>query len=86
MPAGMLVRPYRFAPAAPDFGGEDRAEPAPPHPNRLMCAVDPALVQQVFDVPLRQREADVLHHRDADHLRGEVLTARKRAGRCMLGG
>jgi hypothetical protein len=32
----------------------------------------PALMQEVLDVPQREREADVKHHREADDL-GRVL-------------
>ncbi len=34
-----------------------------------MAHVDASLVQQIFDIPKREREADVQHHRKADDLR-----------------
>jgi len=37
-------------------------------PYRLVAKVDPALGQQVFHVPQRQRETNVEHHHFADHL------------------
>jgi hypothetical protein len=36
---------------------------------RFMANVDAALEQQVLDVSQRQREADVHHHDQPDHLR-----------------
>ena len=33
-----------------------------------MADLDPALVQQIFDIPKRERETDVQHHRKADDL------------------
>jgi hypothetical protein len=30
--------------------------------------IDPTLEQQIFDLPQRERIADVEHHREADHL------------------
>jgi len=44
------------------------AEPAPPVTHRLMADVYAAFEQQVFDIPQRQRETDVHHHHEADHL------------------
>ena len=45
---------------------EDRTEPVHHCRTRLMANVDPALEQQVFDVPQRQREAHTHHHDQAD--------------------
>ena len=39
-----------------------------PQPHRLVADVDAALCEQVLDVPQRQRETDVHHHHQADHL------------------
>jgi hypothetical protein len=47
---------------------EHRAEPVPPVAHRLMANVDAALEQQALHIPQRQREADVHHHYQADHL------------------
>ncbi len=33
-----------------------------------MAHVDASLVQKIFDIPKREREADVQHHRKADDL------------------
>ena len=55
--------------ASPDLCCEDDAEPVSPKPYRLMSNVDAALVQQVLDVPQRQRIPDVHHHREVDDFR-----------------
>jgi hypothetical protein len=40
-----------------------------------MADVDVALEQQIFDLPQRQRIADVHHHREADYFGRAVETA-----------
>ena len=35
----------------PDLGCEDRAEPIPPEPHRLMADIDAPLEQRVLDLP-----------------------------------
>ena len=55
-------------PLLPDLRGEHRAEPVPPIADRLMADVGAALVEQILDIPKRQREADIHHHRQADDL------------------
>ena len=35
----------------PDHGGEHRAEPIPPAPNRLVADIDAPLEQEIFDRP-----------------------------------
>jgi hypothetical protein len=40
----------------------------PPVPDALVAELDAALMQQILDVPEREREADVHHHRQADDL------------------
>jgi hypothetical protein len=47
----MMERTHRLNAATTDLGSEDRPEPVPPEPHRLMGDVDAALVQQVLDVP-----------------------------------
>ena len=47
------------------------------HPRGLVAQVDPALEQQVLDVPSDKGEADIHHHLEADHLgRGVEVTER----------
>jgi hypothetical protein len=41
----------------------------PPDPDGFMADFDTTLVQQVFDIPKRERKTDVRHHRQADDLR-----------------
>ena len=33
-----------------------------------MADIDPAFMQQIFDIPKRERKSDVQHHRKADNL------------------
>jgi hypothetical protein len=70
-----VARLHALDAALADLGGEDRAEAVPPEPDRLVADLDAALVQQILDVPERERETDVHHHRQADDLgrRLEVL-------------
>ena len=63
----------------PDLRGEHRAEPVPPEADRLVAHVDAALVEQVLDVPEREREPDVEHHRKPN-VSGDVLKYRKGLG------
>jgi hypothetical protein len=44
-------------PALSDFRGEHRTEPVPPKPHRFVADIDPALEQQIFYLPQRQRIA-----------------------------
>src|SRR5437870_4500028 len=68
-PTAPMPEPAHPAYALPsDVTGEHRSEPVPPVPDRLMADVDPALEQQVLDVPQRQREANVHHDHDANDL------------------
>jgi hypothetical protein len=55
--------------ALSDLCGEHWAEPVPPEPDGLVADVNATLMEQVFDVPKRKREAHVKHHRQADDLR-----------------
>src|SRR6056297_1346059 len=66
---------HALDPPLSDLGGEDRTEPMPPEPDGLVADVDAALMEQVLDIPQREREANVEHHRQADDLlaRLEVL-------------
>src|SRR6056297_1950152 len=49
-----------------DLGGKERAKAMPPEPDCLVADLDAALVQQILDVPEREREPDVHHYRQAD--------------------
>ena len=66
-------------PLSSDLGGEHRAEPVPPKPHRLVANIYTALVQQILDVPQRQREPDVHHYRQADDLGGRLEVAKRGA-------
>ena len=52
----------------PDLCGKHRTKPIPPEPHRLMADIDPSFMKQVLDLPQRQGEADIHHHRQADNL------------------
>jgi hypothetical protein len=79
VPAPIRLGPHLIDALLPDLGREHRAEPVPPEADSLMADLDPALVQQVFDIPQRQGEPDVHHHRQADDL-GRRLELAKRVG------
>ena len=64
---------------ASDFSREHRPEPVPPKSHCLMADLDPALMQQVFDVPQQKREADIKHHREADDLWDRLEVAERGA-------
>lgn len=51
---------------ATDLRGEHGAEPVPPKPHSLVANVDPALEQQVLNVPQAQRKPDVHHYHQPD--------------------
>lgn len=50
----------------PCIAGEQRIEPVPLHPHRLVADTDPALEQQVLAIPQAQRIFHVHHHHEAD--------------------
>ena len=85
VPAPLAENLHAAHPLAPHVGGEERAEPVPPHPHGLVANVDPALEQQVLDVAQAQREADVHHHHQADHL-GRGVEVAERTGRFAWAG
>src|SRR5215467_7620164 len=55
-----------------DLGGEHRAKPVPPKPDRLVANVDSALGEQILDVAQRQRAPHVHHYHQANDLRRAV--------------
>ena len=69
-----------------DLGGKHRPKAKTPEPGRLMADINTALVKQVFDIPKRQREANIEHHRQADDLRTciEVTKGRPVSSRILL--
>jgi hypothetical protein len=69
MPAPVFETAHPANPLPTDVACEQRAEPVPPLPHRLMADIDPTLEEQVFHIPQAQREADVHHHDQADDLR-----------------
>jgi hypothetical protein len=69
MPPPVTERTHRLNPTTADLGSENRPEPIPPEPHRLMRDVDAPLVQQVLDVAQRERTRDLHYHGQADDLR-----------------
>ena len=59
---------------------KQRAEPVPPHPHGLVAQVDPALEQQVLDVPEAERVLNIHHHYPTDHLGRRVEVAERAGG------
>jgi hypothetical protein len=53
-------------PLAPDVSRKQRTEPVPPQADGLVADVDPALEQQILDVPQAQRKPHVHHDDEAD--------------------
>ena len=41
---------HSIHPLLADLGGEDRADPVPPEPDRLVAHLDPTLVKKVLDI------------------------------------
>jgi hypothetical protein len=80
VPAPMPEAAHPADPLAPDVAGEHGTEPVPPHPHRLVAQVDPALKQEVLDVPQRQREPHIHHHHQADHLGRGIEVAERTGG------
>ena len=54
---------HALYPAFPDLGGEDRTEPVPPVPDRIVTDIDTVFVQQILHVAKRKRETDIQHER-----------------------
>jgi hypothetical protein len=52
----MAMLAHCFDEPSPDLAGEHRAVPVPPVPHGLVADLDAALVQEILDVPQRQRE------------------------------
>ena len=77
--------PPSLDPLATDLGGEHWAEAVPPAAHSLVADLDPAFVQQIFDVVWRERVTDIAHHRPANdsgaHLEGAKAGALGHAGR-----
>ena len=75
MPLPVLVCAHPVLPIATDFRSKHRAKSVPAEPNRFVADVDPALVQEILDIPKRKRKPDIHHNRQADDFetRLEVL-------------
>lgn len=58
-----------------------RPKPIPPKSYSFMTDFDPSLVRQVFNIPQRQRKADIHHHRKANDF-GACFEIAKRTAFC----
>jgi len=67
VPAPSRIRSMMNA-SLPDLRGKHWTEPISPVPDRLVADVTTTFEKQIFDLPQRQRIADIHHHREADHL------------------
>ncbi len=75
----LLTRPLDTLP--PYLSSKHRAKPVPPISDSFVAHIDASLVQQIFDIPKRERESDVQHHGQADDLRtGFKVFERGRSG------
>jgi hypothetical protein len=61
-------------PTPAQVGRDQRTELQRPAADRLVADLDPALGQQLLDVPQAQGEAEIQPHRIADHVRRELMT------------
>ena len=80
VPTPVPETPHPQHTLAADLTRKHRAEPVPPESHRLMAEVDPALEKKILHIQKRQRETDIHHHDQADHLGRGIETA-KRTGR-----
>jgi hypothetical protein len=86
---GFTVVKLPAHPLPPRVARERRTEPVPLHPNRLVAEADPALEQQVLDVPQRQWGLHLHHHQEVEHLGEDLMWRNGLAGfrggiRCVL--
>ena len=65
---------------ATDVGCKERTKAVPPEPHGLVAKIDAAFEQQVLDVAQAQREPDVHHHYQSDHLGRGVEIAERTDG------
>ena len=68
VPQSLTEMTHRPHPAATDLYREDRPEAVPPKADCRRRDVNAALMQQVFDIPKRERVAHIHHHRQAEDL------------------
>ena len=68
MPLPLSKASHPVYPGPANVTREQRAEPVPPESHCLVADVDSSFVEQILDVPQRQRVLHVHQHRQADHL------------------
>jgi len=62
VPAPLTKTSHPADPLTLDIRCKHWTEPVPPVPDRLMANVDPALREQIFDIPQAQRKPNIHHH------------------------
>ena len=68
MPSPMVEATHTADPLPANISCEQWSEAVPPQPHSFMTQVNPALEQQIFDIPQRQWEPHIEHHHHADDL------------------
>ena len=68
VPLPLRTSAHRFRSAFPDFVGELGAEPIDPETDAFVADVNAALVEQVLDIPQRERKPDIHQHGELDDL------------------
>ena len=66
LPLGDLTQVVGSADA--DLSGKYWPETIYPSPNAFVTDIHAALMEQIFDIPKRERKADIHHHRELDDL------------------
>ncbi len=80
VPFPMLKTPHPTNSLALNVCSKRRTETISPVPHGLVAEVNPALEEQVFDVPQRQRKTDVHQHHKPDYLRRGVKISERILG------
>lgn len=68
LPLPLPALAHTFLHTTLDLVGKAGAEAASPMADGFIANVDPALVQQVFDIAQRQRYSEIYHDRELDDL------------------
>jgi len=74
-PLPRLEAAHAVYPLPADVGSEQRAEPVPPEPHRLVANIYPALEQEILDIAQAERIENLHHHYQPDHLGRRVEIA-----------
>jgi len=61
MPLPLGPSPHPIGALSPDLCSKHRAKSVPPEPHCFVTQIDPALMQQIFDVTERWRKPNIHH-------------------------